>query len=97
MAVIGYHVLYGNHEGVLTENQEYKGKVYLAGSYEVPVNGRYWTGFDRMHTLDGKVREMAWSGVAHSLIAELGVGTVTASTLQLGLTVAVLMAGLGGY
>ena len=97
MAVIGYHVLHGNHEGVLTENQEYKGKVYLAGSYEVPVNGRYWTDFDRMHPLDGKVREMAWSGVAHSLIAELGVGTVTASTLQLGLTVAVLMAGLGGY
>ena len=45
------------------------------------MNGRYWTGFDRMHPLDGKVREMAWSGVAHGLIAELGVGTVTASTL----------------
>ena len=44
----------------------------------------------------GRVREMAWSGVAHDLIAELGVGTVTASTLQLGLAVAALMAGLGG-
>ena len=54
MAVIGYHVLHGNHEVVLTENQEYKGKVYPAGSYEVPVNGRYWTGFDRMHPLDGE-------------------------------------------
>ena len=59
------------------------------------MNGRYWTGFDRMHLMDGKVREMAWSGVAHGLIAELGVGTVTASTLQLGL-LADLMAGLGG-
>ena len=28
MAVIGYHVLHGNHEVVLTEDQEYKGKVY---------------------------------------------------------------------
>jgi hypothetical protein len=27
----------------------------------------------------------AWTGVAHALIAELGVGTVTASALQLGL------------
>ena len=96
MAVIGYHVLHGNHAVVLTENQEYKGKVYPVGSYEIPVNGRYWTGFDRMHPMDGKVREMAWSGVAHGLIAELGVGTVTASTLQLGLAVAALMAGLGG-
>ena len=60
------------------------------------MSGRYWTGFDRMHPMDGKVREMAWSGVAQGLIAELGVGTVTASTLQLGLAVAALMAGLGG-
>ena len=60
------------------------------------MNGRYWTGVDLMHPLDGKVREMAWSGVAQGLIAELGVGTITASTLQLGLAVAALMAGLGG-
>ena len=96
MAVIGYHVLHGNHEVVLIEKQEYKGKVYPAGSHEVPVNGRYWNGFDRMHPLDGKGREMAWSGGAHGLITELGVGTVTASTLQLVLAVAALMACLGG-
>ncbi len=36
-----------------------------------------------------------WHGVAHGLIAELGVGTITASTLQLGLAVAALMTGLG--
>ena len=96
MAVIGYHVLHGNPEVVLREKQEYKGKVYPAGSYEVHVNGHYWTGFDRMHPMDGKFREMAWSGVAHGLIAELGVGTVTATTLQLVLAVAALMACLGG-
>ena len=37
-----------------------------------------------------------WHGVAHGLIAELGVGTVTATTLQLVLAVAALMACLGG-
>ena len=63
VAAIGYHVLHGNHKVVLTENQEYKGKVYLTGSDEVPVNGHYWTGFGGMHPLDGKFREMAWSGI----------------------------------
>ena len=33
--------------------------------------------------------------MAHALIAELGVGTVTASTLQMGLGLAGLFAGLG--
>ena len=36
MAVIGYHVLHGNHEVVLTEKQEYKGKVYPAGLMRFP-------------------------------------------------------------
>jgi hypothetical protein len=34
-------------------------------------------------------------GTAHGLIAELGVGTVTHSTLQMGLALAALFAGLG--
>jgi hypothetical protein len=38
---------------------------------------------------------MAWSGTAHGLFAELGVGTVTHSTLQLGLGVAGLFGGIG--
>ena len=33
--------------------------------------------------------------MAHALIAELGVGTVTASTLQMGLALAGLFAGVG--
>ena len=40
-------------------------------------------------------REQAWTGTAHGLIAELGVGTVTHSTLQMGLAMAGLLAGLG--
>ena len=37
----------------------------------------------------------AWSGTAHALVAELGVGAATHSTLQLALGVAALLAGLG--
>jgi hypothetical protein len=48
-----------------------------------------------MDLLDGQARDMAWSGTAHALVAELGVGAATHSTLQLALGVAALLAGLG--
>ena len=75
--------------------EAYQGTVVEPGVYEVPVNGRYWTGFDRTDLLDGQARDMAWSGTAHALVAELGVGAATHSTLQLALGVAALLAGLG--
>jgi hypothetical protein len=59
------------------------------------VNGRYWTGFDRSVPVEAAARDMAWSGTAHALVAELGVGAATHSSLQLGLGVAALLAGLG--
>ncbi len=59
------------------------------------VDGRYWTDFDRADPVQGKAREQAWSGTAHALVAELGVGAATHSTLQLALGVAALLAGLG--
>jgi hypothetical protein len=59
------------------------------------VDGRYWTGFDRAIPVQAQARDMAWSGTAHALVAELGVGAATHSTLQLALGVAALLAGLG--
>ena len=73
----------------------YQGEVLEPGTYMVPVDGRYWTGFNRTDLLDGPAREGAWSGTAHALVAELGVGAATHSTLQLALGVAALLAGLG--
>ncbi len=73
----------------------YQGEVLEPGTYMVPVDGRYWTGFDRTDLLDGPAREGAWSGTAHALVAELGVGAATHSTLQLALGIAALLAGLG--
>ena len=95
MATIAYHTLHGTQTVTLDEAVEYNGETFDAGTYEVAVDGRYWTDFDRMHPIDGKVREMAWSGTAHGLIGELGVGTVTHSALQMGLGIAALLAGLG--
>jgi hypothetical protein len=95
MATIGYHVLYGTQTVVLDEPVEYNGELFEAGTYEVEIDGRYWTDFDRMHPLDGPAREMAWSGTAHGLFGELGVGTVTHSALQMGLGLAGALAGIG--
>ena len=95
MATISYHVLHGTQTVVLTEDAEFNGEVIPAGTYEFAVDGRYWTDFDRTHPIEGQAREMAWSGTAHGLIAELGVGTVTASTLKMGLGLSGLFAGVG--
>jgi hypothetical protein len=82
----------GTYNGVVAE---YQGTVLEPGTYTVPVDGRYWTGFTRTDLLDGPARDGAWSGTAHALVAELGVGAATHSTLQLALGVAALLAGLG--
>ncbi|HYI67883.1 MAG TPA: hypothetical protein VEW95_13260 [Candidatus Limnocylindrales bacterium] len=96
MATVSYHTLHGTQTIVLDEDVEYNGEMFKAGTYEFAVDGRYWNDFDREHPIEGPARAQAWTGVAHALIAELGVGTVTASALQLGLVLAALFAGIGG-
>lgn len=96
MATVAYHTLHGTQTVVLDEAVEYNGETFEAGTYEFDVNGRYWTDFDRAHPIEGPAREQAWTGTAHALIGELGVGTVTHTTLQLGLALAGLLAGIGG-
>jgi len=96
MAAVAYHTLHGTQtvvldEAVTTDN----GQVFPAGEYEFDVDGRYWTDFDRANPIEAAAREQAWTGTVHGLVAELGVGTVTHSTLQLGLAVSALFAGLG--
>lgn len=95
MATVAYHTLNGVQTVVLTEDVEYKGETFKAGTYEVPVDGRYFSEFDREHPLDGPARTQAWSATAHALIGELGVGTVTASALQMGLALVGLFAAVG--
>ena len=95
MATITYHTLHGTQTVTLAEDTDIDGEVFAAGEYEVPVDGRYWTDFDRSNPFDAAVREQAWTGTAHGLIGELGVGTVTHSALQLGLGLAGIFAGVG--
>ena len=96
MATIAFHTLHGTQTVVLDEDVTYNGELFKAGTYEFDIDGRYWTDFDREHPIEGVAREQAWSGTAHGLIGELGVGTVTAQALTMGLALAGILAGVGG-
>ena len=106
MATIAFHVLHGTQSVTLDETVEYdanrdgeitQDEIFAAGTYEVPVDGKYWSDFDRQHPLEGPTRAAAWTGTVHGLFAELGVGATTASSLQLGLGIAAVtfLMGLG--
>jgi hypothetical protein len=95
MATVAYHTLHSTQTVVLPEDVDVNGQVYKAGEYQFPVDGRYWADFDRTNPIEAAARAQAWTGVAHALIGELGIGTVTASALQMGLGLAGLFAGIG--
>ena len=98
MATVTYHTLHGTQTVVLPEDvTAADGTVYKAGTYEFPVEGRYWAQFNRSNPIEAKAREQAWTGTAHAIIAELGVGTATATALQLGFGIAALFAGFGFF
>jgi len=96
MATISYHTLHGAATVVLDKDvTAADGTVFKAGTYEFQNDGRYFSGFDRSNPIEAGAREQLWSGTAHALIGELGVGAVTASALQIGLGVAAMLAGFG--
>ncbi len=99
MATVSYHVLYGKTTVVLpadSPDAEYNGVTYHAGdTIEYQNDGKYWADFDTKNPIEAAARGQLWQPTAHALIGELGVGAVTASTLQLGLGVAGFMGGVG--
>lgn len=95
MATITYHVLHSTVQVTLTEPAEYNGETFAAGTYDFAVDGRYYSDFDRQHPIEGPARGIAWSPTALALIGELGVGTVTASALQMGLGLAAAFGAVG--
>ena len=96
MATIAYHTLNATTTVTIPEDVVVDGAVVTkAGEYEFVNDGRYWTGFDRTDPIQAAARGEIWTGTAHALIAELGVGGVTASALTMGLGIAALLAGFG--
>ena len=73
-ATINYHTLHGTQTVVLDKDVEYKGELFKAGTYQVPVDGKYFSDLDRSHPLEGKVRDQAWSPLAFGLLGNLMAG-----------------------
>ena len=96
MATVSYHTLISTVQVVLPADvTAADGAVVKAGTYAFPVDGRYYADFDRTNPIEGAARRIAWSPLALSLIGQLGVGAVTASSLQMGIGLAGLFAGVG--
>lgn len=96
MATINYHILHGTQTVVLTADAKAAdGSTIPAGTYQFAVDGKYYADFDRANPIEGAARGQAWSGTALGLIGELGVGTTTASALQLAMALAGLFGAVG--
>jgi hypothetical protein len=96
MATISYHTLHSTVKVTLPADVTASdGTVVKAGTYDFPVDGRYYANFNRANPIEGAARTIAWSPTALSLVGQLGVGAATASSLQMGLGLAGLFGGVG--
>jgi hypothetical protein len=97
MATITYHTLHAATTVTIPQDVVVDGKVVqAAGTYDFTNTGKYYSGFDRTNPIEGAARDKIWTGTALALIGQLGVGSVTASALQMGLGLAILFALVGG-
>src|SRR6478752_7193503 len=96
MAMITYHTLHGATTVTIPADVVVDGQVVTkAGTYDFQNDGRYWTGFDRTDPIQGAARGEIWTPTALALVGNLGVGSVTASALTMGLGIAALFALIG--
>jgi len=96
MATINFHTLHATTTVTIPADVIVDGVVVTkAGDYEFVNDGKYWTGFDRTNPIEAAAREQIWTPTAIALIGTLGVGSVTASALQMGLGIAALFALVG--
>jgi hypothetical protein len=96
MATISYHTLHAATTVTIPEDVVVDGQVVTkAGTYDFQNDGKYWTGFDRTDPIQGAARGQIWTPTALALVGNLGVGSVTASALTMGLGIAALFALIG--
>jgi hypothetical protein len=96
MATITYHTLHAATTVTFPTDVVVDGKVVQpAGTYDFANTGKYYTGFDRTNPVEGAAREKIWTGTAVALIGTLGVGTATATAIQMGFGLAALFALIG--
>lgn len=71
------------------------GNIVAHAGDKVAVDGRYYADFNFANPVDSVVRGLAWSPLPLALIGQLGVGAVTATSLQMGLALAGTFAAIG--
>ena len=71
------------------------GNIVAHAGDKVAVDGRYYADFNFANPVDSVVRGLAWSPLPLSLIGQLGVGAVTATTLQMGFAMVGLLLAVG--
>ena len=96
MATITYHTLNAATTVTIPEDVVVDGQVVTkAGTYDFQNTGKYWTGFDRSDPIQAAARGQIWTPTALALVGQLGVGSVTASALTMGLGIAAIFALVG--
>jgi hypothetical protein len=71
------------------------GNIVAHAGDKVAVDGRYYADFNFANPVDSAVRGLAWSPLALSLIGQLGVGAVTATSLQMGFAMVGMLLAVG--
>jgi hypothetical protein len=71
------------------------GNIVAHAGDKVAVNGRYYADFNFANPVDSAVRGLAWSPLPLSLIGQLGVGAVTATSLQMGIAMVGMLLAIG--
>src|SRR3954469_9582085 len=94
MATISEHTL-SSTVTLPADIKDASGNIVAKAGDKVAVDGRYYADFNFASPVDSAVRGLAWSPLPLSLIGQLGVGAVTASSLQAGIGLAGLFAAVG--
>jgi hypothetical protein len=94
MAAINEHTL-SSTVTLPADITDANGNIVAHAGDKVAVDGRYYAQFDRTDPIAAEVRTLAWNPLPLALIGQLGVGAVTASSLQLGLGLSGLFAAVG--
>jgi hypothetical protein len=78
-----------------TDIKDADGNIVAHAGDKVAVNGRYYADFNFANPVDSAVRGLAWSPLPLSLIGQLGVGAVTATSLQMGIAMVGMLLAIG--
>lgn len=94
MATISEHTL-SSTVTLPADIKDADGNIVAHAGDKIPVNGRYYSEFNFANPVDQAVRGLAWSPLALSLIGQLGVGAVTATSLQMGFAMVGMLLAMG--